>query len=696
MTTAPTASLSGASLRDRLAAVPTPFWLGGMIAISFAFRAAASLSHVAPRIFPDEYIYAALGRSLAEGSLTIRGEPAGFPALLEPLLAAPLWLVAGDDVELGYRLTQGMHAFAVSLLAIPVFLLARRLGLSARLGLGCAAISLLLPALSFAPFVMADPVALPLALAAVAAGTMALDLPTRWNQLAFVAFASLATLARVQYVVLPLAFLAASLVVTRGSVRRVVREQGVVAVLLGVGALGLFATGPSRVLGYYDGIFELDVDPVAIGRWLASDTMLLAYAAGWVIVPTAVVGLALGLARPRNRAEQAFAALSTATAALLLAESAVYAANGSERFQERYLIALLPLCPLLCCLGARRLESKGARIAVAGVAGGLLVVTATIPLSGYTALTGKLDSPTLWAAYELEQRFGTGTGSAVLALLATALAGAAAAATLRPRVAGAVTLSVAAVALGATTVGAANYDRTQSERTMLTFGDTDPSWVDHAGVGPVSVLQTPYSSRVQISSQLFWNRSLTEILRMEQSSEVDIYGSRKTAVAADGRILAGGQAVRGPVLVEEYASWAAVEDAQLIHRTVNAALWVPRGDAPRLELLLAGRYFDGFLGASSTITVWPGADGRRTAVIELPLSMPADVAATVIDVVAPGLRRAVSLQPGAATLLRLPIDIRRPWIVSLRTRRPFWIGSRLLAAQAGTPRIVDEQAPNEQ
>jgi hypothetical protein len=82
-------------------------------------------------------------------------------------------------------------------------------------------------------------------------------------------------------------------------------------------------------------------------------------------------------------------------------------------------------------------------------------------------------------------------------------------------------------------------------------------------------------------------------------------------------------------------------------------------------------------------------------VIELPLAMPADVAATVIDVVAPGLRRTVSLQPGADTVLRLPVDIRRPWIVSLRTRRPFWIGSRLLAAEAGTPRIIDEEAPNE-
>src|SRR5690349_5485853 len=43
--------------------------------------------------FPDEYIYSRLARSISHGSLTIRGVPAHFPALLEPLLAAPLWRV---------------------------------------------------------------------------------------------------------------------------------------------------------------------------------------------------------------------------------------------------------------------------------------------------------------------------------------------------------------------------------------------------------------------------------------------------------------------------------------------------------------------------------------------------------------------------------------------------------------------------
>ena len=63
---------------------------------SFAARFVAAWKHP-PRLFPDEYIYAQLANSIAHGRLTIRGQSAHFPALLEPALAAPFWLF--DNVE---------------------------------------------------------------------------------------------------------------------------------------------------------------------------------------------------------------------------------------------------------------------------------------------------------------------------------------------------------------------------------------------------------------------------------------------------------------------------------------------------------------------------------------------------------------------------------------------------------------------
>ncbi len=691
MTVAPTI-LPHARISTRIAAIPAAIWLTGLIALSFAVRVLAGLGHVAPRLFPDEYIYATLGRSLGHGSLTIRGEPAGFPALLEPLAAAPLWLLAGDDLELGYRLVQGMHALVVSLTAIPVYLLARRLGSSTHVGLACAALTLALPALALTPFVMADAFALPFAVGAVAAGTAALDRPGWRPQLLFLALAGLATFARVQYVVLPLALLGAGLLVSRGSVRRAARDLRPTLILLsGVAAAAVLA-GPSRALGYYEGITRLSLDLPGIGRWLASDALLVAYAAGWVIVPLALVGTAVGVARPRTRAEQAFAGLAAMLAGLLLLEAAIYAANGAERFQERYLIGLLPLAPLLAFVGARRLEDKAARVWVAALGGLLLLAAALVPLTGYAALTGKQDSPTLWAVAELGDRIGDGSGALVVGLAAGALAILASVSALGARRVLPTALLAAGAVLVALSVGAVRYDVTQSERTKLSIGDTDQSWVDSAGVGEVAVLQTPYSSRVQISSQLFWNRSLVAIMRMEDASEVDVYGSASVTTDATGRLFADGSPVESALLVEEYASWAQLEDARLVRRTVNTALWVP-GGTPRLAVLLAGRYFDGMLGARSSITVWPTASGRRSGTIVLPLSLPDGVAPAEIVVTGPGIDQILTVPSGGATTLRVPFDTSVPLRIDLRALRPLSAdGGRLIAAFSGTPRLLDAAA----
>ena len=56
----------------------------------------------------------------------MRGTPAHFPALLEPLLTTPIWLL--NDAETAYRLTQALHVVAMSVAAIPIYWLARRVG----------------------------------------------------------------------------------------------------------------------------------------------------------------------------------------------------------------------------------------------------------------------------------------------------------------------------------------------------------------------------------------------------------------------------------------------------------------------------------------------------------------------------------------------------------------------------------------
>src|SRR5918999_5997864 len=133
-----------AALRVRAIAVPAVAVLALLVAASAVVRFLMALAHPTPIFFADEYIYSTLAHELATtGSPTIRGEAASFPALLEPILTAPFWLFGDAGVAL--RLTQGLNALAMSLAAIPIYLLARKLALGKGFSLGAAALALLVP-----------------------------------------------------------------------------------------------------------------------------------------------------------------------------------------------------------------------------------------------------------------------------------------------------------------------------------------------------------------------------------------------------------------------------------------------------------------------------------------------------------------------------------------------------------------------
>ena len=394
--------------------IPTWAALLAIGLVAAVARGVLAVAHTTPRFFPDEYIYSSLARSLAHGSLTIRGQSAHFPALLEPLLAAPTWW--SGNVEVAYRLTQLLNVGAMSLAAIPVYLLARRTGLTRNAGLVCAALAVASPAMLFSSYVMAEPIAYPLALAAVAAAVAVLDRPTRLNQVALLAFAGLAGFARVQFVVLIPAFLVAALVVEGFHPGRLLRAYRLVFGAVAALAVALALAGVGASLGYYGAVLHLRVDPLRITHWVGVDLMLLAYASGLALVPCALLGIVSGLRRSAPRAQRAFAAMTVAVAAALLGEAALYASNGSERFMERYLFYLIPLVPVAFFLGLRHLPAG--RWFVVATAVGLLLLTMRIPVTGYTVMTGRQDSPFLSGVFRLESGIGFGNGSLAIAAVA--------------------------------------------------------------------------------------------------------------------------------------------------------------------------------------------------------------------------------------------------------------------------------------
>jgi len=570
---------------------------------SFAVRVVASAAHPAPRYFPDEYIYTAIARSLAAGHApAVRGAPAHFPALLAPLLAAPLQALFTP--EAAFRLTQAENAFLMSVAAVPVYLLARRLSLSARWGLGCAVFAVAIPDLVYASYTLSDPVAYPFALAAVAAAVVALDRPTRRRQVVFLVLAGLATFARVQYVVLPVAYLLAAAALDR---RRVLRTQRLTIVVFVVPLLAALAVGSSRVLGYYSRDAHLHVSTHLL-HWFAVDLFLLALTSGVVLVPGALVALA----RPRTRTEAAFSLFAVVLAAGVLLEAALYATNGSPRFQERYLFSLLPLVPVAYGLYAK--NGRPARIPVVAIAALLLLVAARVPLSGYAAATGKTDSPFLFAVFRLERLTGTANGSLIVSLVAALLALAAIAVAKWGETRAAMLAAIGFLAVAS--LGAIVNDASNAETIQVAYLPANPSWVDAFGVHDVTLLQTLGSPTDRAIEQLYWNRSITHEARLGDAQPTDAYSSPQVHIAADGTLTG----VSSTVLVQGYAATVQLANAQPLARFGSWWLWQATG-TPQLSLYEQGRYHDGWLARTGRIEIWPDASGSVRGVLTFGLTL---------------------------------------------------------------------------
>lgn len=677
--------LSSAGTLARVEAIPAWLVLTAMVGLSSAIRIATAFAHATPRLFPDEYIYSGLARSISHGRLGIRGTSAHFPALLEPLAAAPLWLFG--NVDTAYRLTQGLHAVAMSLAAIPVYLLARRVGLTPWQRLGCAALTLALPALVFSSYITADAIGFSLALVAIHAGVVALEEATKRSQALFLLAAGSAVFTRVQYVVIPAAFAVAALILSRGRPHTASRRYPVVGGAFALGVAALLAAGPSRTLGYYHDVLGLHVSVGAVGRWIATDAMMIGYAAGVVIVPAALVGLWFTLSQPRSTGERAFGALSAAFIGLLLLEAGIYAASGTARFQERYLEAAMPLLPILFCLGMRQLETRAQRRIVAGLSLAFVLLSVLVPLSGYASGDGRQDSPFLQAVFQIEERVGVGDGSLLIAVVTAVLALVAIAAVVRPKHGILLGLTVATLGLAGTAAAAISFDVEHTRLTRDTFLPADARWVDRAGIGDVAALVTPDSLRAAVSEQLFWNQRITRLLQMKGAAQVDAFGAASTVVGKDGTLIADGHVVTGSLLVEEYADSVELTGATLVERTPNTSLWKSTG-TPRLVSLTDGRYFDGWFGQTSTVTVWPRPDGPRIGTLCMLLSLPGTAAATV-DLTAPGVRRSVRVSGSTPVAVAVPVVARERWMLTIKAEGALQTpDGRIVSTFGSIPRFI--------
>jgi len=413
--------------------------------------------------------------------------------------------------------------------------------------------------------------------------------------------------------------------------------------------------------------------------------MLLAYAVGFALVPGAIVGVVYALWKPQTRDECAFAALSVGVLLGLFAEAALYATNGSDRFQERYLMVLLPLAFPAFVLWLRR--GRPAKHAVALIAVALLALSARVPLSGYTVGDSKQDSPFLMGVFRLEKAVGVGDGSLAIALAAAVLACLALGAAYRSRLVWAA-VGASLLASCAVSIGAISFDHHVVKNVRETFLPTDARWVDHSGLRGVTLIQTPATPHARAHEQLFWNASLTRLAFLDQASPIDAFGRPSVRVADDGRLTIGGKTLRGPVAVSNFAVRAQLTGARMVATGADYELWRPTG-TPRMALFVGGLYQNGWLSPAGHLTVYP-RQGRAQGTLRLRLSLPAKTKTTVLHLQGPGVDRRVKVVPGRSLVVSVAVDQRRPWTLNWHSNRVGYLqpDDTPISVQAQMPTFV--------
>ena len=546
--------------------------LGGLLAASAVARTWAAWLRATPNYFPDEGIYTALSRSLAHGHLPmVRGHLAHFPALLQPLLTAPAWWFGA--LETGYRVTQAIGAVAISTAGLAVWWTARRLGVGRTGAFAAAALALAVPDVGYSGWLLAEPFAYPLFVAAIGAGTVALAQPTRRSQSVFLGFSLLAAFARMQLAVLLVAYLVAALLVGR------LREQRLVLAGVGLATLVALAGG----LGYYKkapAAFHL-VSPASLGR----NAFVLAVAAGWIIVPAGLLGLA-GSLRARSDEQRAFGAFALTAGAAVLAEATLYGDGAVAH--ERYGCYLLPLLAIGFALHAER--GWPWRRAHALLAAVMFLVSAVVPMSSWAAAGRNAHSLVLTGLLKVEALAGSPGGGALL--VAAAVAGL----SLVSLVCAWRSLTLVAAALGvafcvAASAFATSFDVQNSRNVKAAFLPGGADWI------PAGATVVAGSSRTSTLEQFFWNRGAARLALLPGTSPPDVFAATPTRVRRDGR-LAG---LSGVVVLNEDGE-ALVPVAPL----VTNGPWLS-ARTPRLGARITGRYGDGWLAPTGRVQLFGGS-----------------------------------------------------------------------------------------
>jgi hypothetical protein len=467
-----------------------------------------------------------VARAIARSGLpSLRGSVIDVPSLLVPYLTAPLWLIS--DVSRAYHLVLALGGISFSAAVFPAYLLARRIGISPNGGLIVALLSVLVPDAAFATCALTEAYAYPLFLLTLLAVGDAVASPTRRRQLVAIGLMAALCLTRLQFLVIPLVYVI-SVLVREGSWRRVVRAHPAVVGSVVLAGIGAFAAAR----GFYSGVGAHSAAVFSIGPWLALDVFVLAIAAGWALVPGALVGFGRLLRSP-DPWKRTFGVLSTTTIALIVFEAAYYDAI-LPRVHERYTFYAVPLLAAAFVYAVQTVPPRRSYVLIAyGMAVAAIVLPGTNSFQG----ADPSQAPSLLAL----QTFGAGGARLIWAIPLSLIAITVAQAhrvrwvplVISVVIAGVLCIAGTRALLGYSPVahpgGTRNVDLYQlgapSGSALVTWAGTD---------------------RYVLMKTLFWTPALTRVLVLGGGPATDGFGSQPVTFGRHGFVDASGRPVAGP------------------------------------------------------------------------------------------------------------------------------------------------------
>ena len=390
------------AVRARVARVPDWAWLAAIVVCSAAFRVWLVRGMPAPFIFVDELIYSELARSLAHtGTFAVRGVATTGYSILYPALLAPAYGLV-DGLPRAYAAAKATNAVAMSLAAVPAWLITRRVA-GRWLSLLAAVIAVAVPSMAYTATVVTENLFYPVALLFGWTLVLVLERPSAGRILALVAALAASVATRSQAIgfvgaILLAPFLLALLRRDRSVLRRFAPLLGGIVVLGVLLVVAQLARGRSLsdLLGAYSVVGEAGYDVGQVLRfWLWHVEELILYVA---VVPVVALVVLLSGARQLPAAVQEHLAATIAMLATSTLVVGAFASHfASDRVQDRYLFFL---APLLVAVLAAWVELGAPRPLVPLVAGSALAVALVVafPYTRFIGEPAKSDSLRVAAA----------------------------------------------------------------------------------------------------------------------------------------------------------------------------------------------------------------------------------------------------------------------------------------------------------